>query len=213
MRSQFAFAHGAAWLLAAALASCSHEQKAAPPPPPPAKPTAAQMSQKSFQAAQQTQNQLNDQVKKAEAAHQATATAQQNLVKAQQREDQEKARVLELQDKSNQQLEEGMKQAQAARAGLSGEQTEGLQTVAGTVSQATGSHIVLDTGTGRPVTFAVNDHTRVLIGDVQRGADAHVAFDPGAPGQPTALLIRIMPAGESKAAPSKAPSHAPAPAQ
>jgi hypothetical protein len=199
MKTPTLYAHSVALLLVAALASCSHKQKSAEPPPAP-KPTAAEESQKSFQLAAQEQRELTEQAKRVEAAHNAVVAAQQQLARAQSQEQQERAKAQQLQQRASQHLQEGVRQAQQAQAGLAGMGSlEGMQTVAGQVAQATPSHVVLQTPGGRTMTFSVDPRTRVLLGteqrsvaDIQQGADAQVAYDPRA-GQMTALIIRVMP--------------------
>ena len=202
MRAPFSHAGAAAWLLAVTLAACSHGKKEAPAPPPapPPKPTAAEESQKSLELARQEQAALIEQQKKVEASHQAVIAAQDQLAKAQTQEQQERAKAQQLQEQANRNFQEGMLQAQRAQAGLSGG-TDGMQTVAGTVAQASSSQVVLQTPNGRTMSFNVDSRTRVLVGsesrsvtDIQRGADAQVAYDPKAGGQMTALIIRVMPA-------------------
>jgi len=197
MRSRIAFARGAAWMLAAALASCSHEKKEQAPPP---KPTAAEQSQKSFQLAAQEQRELVDQQSKVETAHAGVVAAQEQLSKAQAQEQQELLKAQQLQERANLHVKEGMRSAQMGQAGAPTAGLEGLQTVTGTVAQVTSSQVVLQARNGRPMTFDVDSRTRVLLGteqrsvsDIQRGADAQVAYDPrvGA----TALIIRVTPAG------------------
>jgi hypothetical protein len=214
MKAPFSHAGAAAWLLAAALVSCSHEKKAAAPPPaPPPKPTAAEESQKAIELARQQQAQLVDQQKKVESSHAAVVAAQDQLVKAQAQEQQERAKAQQLQEQANRNFQEGMLQAQRAQAGLSGG-TDGMQTVAGTVAQASSSQVVLQTPNGRTMSFNVDSRTRVLVGsesrsvtDIQRGADAQVAYDPTKTGQKNALIIRVMPAGSATqgSAPGSAP--------
>ncbi len=217
MRAPMSYTHAAALLLTAALVSCSHGEKKAAPPPPAAKPTAAEESQKSFQLAAQEQRELADQQKRVEAARAATVAAQQQLAKAQAQEQQERAKAQQLQERASQHLQEGVAHAQQAQVGAAGAGGgEGLQTVAGTVAQATPSHVVIQTASGQAMSFAVDGRTRVLVGtesrpvtDIQRGADAQVAYDPR-PGQMTALIIRVMPAGSAGAA-SPAPERADTP--
>jgi hypothetical protein len=209
MRAPFSHAGAAALLLAATLAACSHGKKEAPAPPPapPPKPTAAEESQKSFELARQEQAALVEQQKKVEASHAAVIAAQDQLAKAQVQEQQDRVKAQQLQEQASQHLQEGVRSAQRAQAGLAGSAAaaEGLQTVAGTVTQASSSQVVLQTPGGKSMAFAVDDHTRVLLGtesrsvtDIQRGADAQVAFDPKSGGQMTALIIRVMPAGGAR---------------
>lgn len=201
MTTSMSHVHPAAWLLAAALVSCAGEKKAAPPPPAP-KPTAAEQSQKALQLAAQEQAALNEQLKKAEAARAAVTAAQEQLVRAQTQEQQERAKAQQLQEQARQHLQEGVRQAQQAQTGLSGTGgSEGMQTVTGMVADATPSQLVVQTQGGRAMTFHIDSRTQVLVGteqrsvaDIQRGADAQVAYDPRA-GQMTALIIRVMPAG------------------
>ena len=211
MRAPFSHAGAAAWLLAVTLAACSHGKKEAPAPPPapPPKPTAAEESQKSLELARQEQAALIEQQKKVEASHQAVIAAQDQLAKAQTQEQQERAKAQQLQEQTNQHLQEGVRSAQRAQAGLAGSMAaaEGLQTVAGTVSHASSNQVVLQTPGGKAMAFAVDDRTRVLLGsearsvaDIQRGADAQVAYDPKSGGQMTALIIRVMPAGSARGA-------------
>jgi hypothetical protein len=203
MRAPFSLAGAAALLLAATLASCSSQKKQAPapPPPPPPKPTAAEESSKSLELARQEQAALVEQQKKVEASRAAVVTAQDNLVKAQVTEQQERAKAQQLQEQASLHLQEGVRSAQRAQAGLAGAGAEGMQTAAGTVAQTSSSQVVLQTTNGKTMSFSIDDRTRVLVGnearpitDIQRGADAQVAYDPKAGGQMTALIIRVMPA-------------------
>ena len=194
-------------LLAAALTSCSHGKKetAAAPPAPPPEPTAAERSQASFQRAAEEQKALGEQQKRVEASHAAVIQAQDQLTRAQAQEEQERARAQQLQQQTSQHLKEGVQQAQRAQSSMAGG-NEGLQTVAGSVTQTSPTQVAIQTPGGRAMTFAVDSRTRVLIGnethtitDVQRGADAQVAYDPTKSGQMNALIIRVMPAGTGAA--------------
>jgi hypothetical protein len=200
-----------AWLLVAALASCAHKQSAAE-----RQQSAAEQSQSAFQAAAQDQRELAEQQKRLEAAHNAVVAAQQQLAQAQVREDQERSRTQELQQRVSQHMQQAQQRAQQAQA--EAEQAQGIQSVAGQVMLATPSHVVLQAQGGRTYTFNVDQRTRVLVGteqrsisDVQRGADAQVAYDPRA-GQPTALTIRVTPAG-SQTNPAKPVESPPPPAR
>jgi hypothetical protein len=193
-------------LLAAALTSCSHGKKetaAAPPPPP--EPTAAERSQASFQRAAEEQKALGEQQRRVEASHAAVVQAQDQLTRAQAQEEQERAKAQQLQQQTSQHLKEGVQQAQRAQSSMAGG-NEGLQTVAGSVTQASPTQVAIQTPGGRAMSFTVDGRTRVLIGndtrsiaDVQRGADAQVAFDPTKGGGMNALIIRVMPAGAGAA--------------
>jgi hypothetical protein len=216
MNTPMSHAHTAAWLLAAALTACSHEKKAAPPPAP--KPTAAEESQKAFQLAAQQQKEAGEQQKRVEAARAAVVAAQQQLAHAQAQEQQERAKAQQLQEQAGQNLQEGVRQAQQAHADLAGATggAEGMQTVNGTVAEATASEVVVQTPGGSTLTFHVDDRTQVLVGSerrsiahIQRGADAQVAYDPKT-GQQTALIIRVMPAGGAGTTPPQG-AEAPAP--
>ena len=147
-----------------------------------------------------------------------TTAAQQQLAKAQAQEQQERAKAQQLQERASQHLQEGVAQAQQAQAGAAGTGGgEGMQTVAGTVAQATPSQVVIQTPGGRAMAFVVDGRTRVLVGtesrsvtDIQRGADAQVAYDPRL-GQMTALIIRVMPAGGAAASPAPGARRHPTP--
>lgn len=201
MNTTASHAHPVAWLLLAAVASCSHEQAKPAAPPPPVKPTAAEESQKAFQLAAQEQRELTDQLKRVEAAQKAVVAAQQQLAQAQAAEQQERAKAQQLEQRASQHLQESVRHAQQAQAGLAGSGAlQGMQTATGKVAQATPWQVTLQTQSGRTMTFQVDPRTRVLIGteqrsigDIQQGADAQVAYDPKA-GTMTALVIRVMPA-------------------
>jgi hypothetical protein len=197
-RRSYLFA--AACLVAGTLASCAHEEKKEAPPPPPSKPTAAEESQKSLQLATQEQKALADQQKKLEASRAATVTAQQQLARAQAQEQQDRAKAQQLQEQVNRHMQEGVSQAQQAQVGAQG-MGEGMQTAAGTVTQTTPSRFMIQTSSGQAMTFNVDNKTRVYVGsesrsvtDIQRGADAQVAYEAKAAGQNNALIIRVMPA-------------------
>jgi hypothetical protein len=206
---------GACLLVVLGLAACSHEEKkAAAPAAPPKPPTAAEMSGKSLQLAAQEQNQLAEQAKRVDAAHQASLAAEQQLAKAQLQEQQERTKTEALQQQVNQHLAEGMQQSQLAQAGVAGHgpvASQSMQTAVGRVAIAAPSRVVLQTQGGKTMTFAIDQRTRVLIGsqaravtDIQQGADAAVAYDPRG-GQMTALVVRVMPAGANHGAAPHAP--------
>ncbi len=205
------FGAHSAWLLVAALASCAHKPSTAE-----RQPSTAEQSQSAFQAAAQDQRELAEQQKRLEAAHNAVVAAQQQLAQAQVREDQERSRAQELQQRVSQHMQQAQQRAQQAQA--EAEKAQGIQSVAGQVVLATPSHVVLQAQGGRTYTFNVDQRTRVLVGteqrsitDVQRGADAQVAYDPRA-GQPTALTIRVTPAG-SQTSPANPVESPPPPAR
>lgn len=198
-----------AWLAVAALALASCAQRraaeqpsAAVPPPATEKQAAAPPEQQATQTAEdalaQAQREQAEQLTRLEAARQQVVAAQQQLAEAQKREDEERAKTLELRDRVNQHLQEAQRRAQEAQAAA--ERAQGLETMAGQVLDATGSRVVLQAQGGRTFTFEVDQRTTVFVGseqrsvaDVQRGADALVAFDPTGD-QPTARTIRVTPA-------------------
>jgi hypothetical protein len=166
------------------------------------------MSQKSLQLATQEQAALTEQQKKVEASRAAVVAAQQQLAQAQAQEQQERTKATQLEQQMSAHLNEGVKQAQQAQTSA-GMGAEGMQTVAGTVTHTSPSQLVLQTPAGRTMSFNVDGNTKVLLGsearsvsDIQRGADAQVAYDPKAAGQMTALIIRVLPAGASTGRPA-----------
>jgi hypothetical protein len=188
---------GAVGLLAASIASCAHEERApaaqTPPPPPAAQrpPVAAQQP-----APPPTlQDQLATAKTDLEMADQNVGTAQQQLVEAQRRQEQARAKVGQLEIQARQDLDRARQLAYEA------EQAQGLRAATGRVAEATPSRVLLRLPDGRAMSFQVNERTRVLVGseqrsvaDIQQGADARVAYEPkGA--EPMAVTIRIAPLG------------------
>lgn len=191
----------ATWLLGSALPSCAHKEPAKPPPVAvdPAK-KAEEASQKAFQQAAQVQQEVAAQQTRLDAAHKEVVAAQQRLAQAQVLEEQERSKMLQLQQRADIRLQEARRGVQEAQSAA--EQAQGVQTVVGQVKQATSTHVVLQTQGGQAMMFVLDRRTRVMIGteqrsvaDIQQGADAQVAYEPGA-GQPTALSIRLTPVGE-----------------
>ncbi len=188
----------AAWLLVGALGSCSSKQ-APPKQQPVAMDPAQQAAAQSQQAFQQEAQALAAQQAKLDAAHKDVLAAQQQLAQARAKEEQERSKVLQLQQQAAQHLQQSRQGALQAQAAA--EQAQGLQTVAGEVKEVTPSHVVLQMQGGRMISFNIDPRTKVLVGaqqrsvaDIQQGADALVAYDPKAQ-QPTAVTIRVMPAG------------------
>jgi methionine-rich copper-binding protein CopC len=180
-----------AGLLAATLASCAHEKRAKTAHAAPAAPQPAQ--QQAAQQPPQRQQELMGAQRRLEAAHQDVVKAQQQLALAQQREEQERAKVQQLEIQARQDLE------RASQLALQAEQAQGLQAATGRIAQATPSRVLLQLADGRVMSFNVDDRTRVLVGseqrsvsDIQQGADARVAYDPKGD-ERTAITIRLAP--------------------
>jgi hypothetical protein len=187
----------AAVLAIGALASCSSKQKQTTAPPPAAA-AAAAAGAPAAQTLQQTSQELATQQSQLDAAHKASLAAEQQLAQSRTREDQERAKLIALQQRASQTLEEAQQKARQDAAASAAAQ--GLQTVAGEVTEATASKVVLHAQDGRNLSFAISPRTRVLVGveqrsikDIQQGADAQVAFDPRAD-KATAVTIHVMPA-------------------
>lgn len=185
---------GVAGLLAVSLAACAHEKRApaAQAPPPPA---AEPPKQQAIQQPPSLQQELSDAQTRLDAASQDVATAQQQLVQAQRREEQERANVQQLEIRARQDLD------RASQLAYQAEQAQGLRTATGRVAQATPSRVLLQMQDGRTMSFAVDERTRVLVGseqrsvsEIQQGADARVAYEPKGP-EPTAITIRVAPLG------------------
>ena len=181
-------------VVAATGLSCAHSQT-------PAEQTqaAAERSDEAFKQAAEDQKKLEEQQKRADAAHRNVQIAQQQLAEAQIREEQERSKAQQLQQQATEHLQQVGQRAQQARAVAGQEQSQGMQTITGQVAQATPNQVVLQTSSGRTMTFILDQRTRVLVGseersaaDIQQGADAQVAYEQSG-GQPTALTIQITP--------------------
>jgi hypothetical protein len=177
-----------------ALASCSHKQEAPKQPPV----AATVPTDPSKQTLQQTSQELATQQAALDAAHKNVMTLEQQLTQARAQEDQERAKVLAIQQRAARNLDDA--QARALQEQAASVQAQGLQTIAGEVREASSSRMVLHTQDGRTMTFIVSSRTRVLIGteqhsikDIQQGADAQVAYDPKAE-KPTAVTVHLLPA-------------------
>jgi hypothetical protein len=183
----------AAALVAGALASCAHKEEA------PKQPQAAAVpADPTKQTLQQTSQELTAQQAALDQAHNNVLTLEQQLTQARAREDQERAKVMALQQLASRNLDEAQLRAQQEQA--ASVHAQGLQTIAGEVTEATASRVVLHTQDGRTMSFGLTPRTRVMIGteqravkDIQQGADAQVSFDPKAD-KPAAVTIRLMPA-------------------
>lgn len=182
-----------AGLLAASLTSCAHEKRQARAEQAPAAPQPAE--QQAVQQPPQSREQLSNAQSGLEAAHQDVVRAQEQLAAAQQREEQERVKVQQLELQARQDLD------RASQLAYQAERAQGLEAATGRVMQATPSRVLLELQDGRTVSFNVDDRTKVLVGSEQRsvseiqlGADARVAFDPkGA--ERTAITIRLAPLG------------------
>jgi hypothetical protein len=206
--------------LLAALVSCAHEKQesaAVEPPPPEAKPPQQAEATPPPPQPPQPQDQLTAAQQGLEAARQEVAKAREQLALAQQREEQERANVQQLEINARKDLD------RASQLAYQAEQAQGLQTATGRVAQATPSRVLLQFQDGRIMSFNVDSRTRVLIGaeprsvsDIQQGADARVAYDPkGA--EPTAITIRVGPVaselGVTPPSPAAPVESAPSPRQ
>ncbi len=209
-----------AWLLIATLASCAHERapaRAERPQPAAERPQTVVQAPAPDSAAQDERG-LAEQLKRLEAAHDAVTAAQQQLAQARLREDEERSKAQQLQQRVSERLRQANQRAQQAQAAA--EQAQGIQNVAGRVVQVTPSLVVVRVQGGLAYTFNVDQRTRVLVGteqrsiaDIQQGAEAQVAYDSRA-SEPTALTIRVRPAGDQmRAVTPPAESSPPTPAR
>lgn len=195
----------AAGLLVASSISCAHEEKkpvtaeqAPAPAPQPAE-------QQAVQQPAQPQERLADARGRLEQAHQDVVRAREQLALAQQREEQERASVQQLELQARQDLE------RASQLAYEAEQAQGLEAVVGRVMQATPSRVLVELPDGRTMSFRVDDRTTVLVGSeqrsvlhIQQGADARVAFDPRGD-ERKAVTIRLAPLGSELGAPPPRP--------
>ncbi len=180
----------------AAAVGCAHERSRTPAEQTRA---AEEQSQKAYGSAAAEQEQLAEQQKRVDAAHQDAVKAQEQLTLAQTHEEQERAKADQLKRQSAQHLEEARQEAQHAYGATSRGQRQG--SAAGRIAEATADQIVLETPSGGTMTFRVDDRTTVLIGgeqhsaaDIQQGADALVGYDTSQGGQQSAIMIQVTPA-------------------
>src|SRR5512133_34790 len=219
---------GAAVAIAIAFAGCAHQEERRAQQTPQAAATGE--AQRAAQQAAQTDRALAQARQQLEAARQETgksqqaqgqarqqlAQAEQRANQAQQRLSQEQAHVQQLEAASRQQHEQAALAAERAetaaeQAQLAAEEAQGLRTVAGRVTEASPSRVVLESRDGQRVAFQVNASTKVLVGpqprsvaELQQGADARVAYDPRSD-QPSAAVIHVSRAQGPPAQPQQQP--------
>ncbi len=190
----------------AAAAGCSHTKT-----PEERTREAAQHSQEAFEQAADDQKAIEEQQKRVNDAHGRVAEAQKALAEAQGREEQEQTKVRQLRERADANLAKAGQAAQQARMSAADATPRGIQTAAGSVEDASADRLVIQTPGGRALAFRIDDRTQVLVGsearsaaEIQRGADAQVAYDAGAAagGEPTALTVRVTPLGYDGLAPS-----------
>ncbi len=214
---------GAAVVVAIAFAGCAHGGRQQQSP----QAAASSEAQRAAQQAAQTDRALAQARQQLEAARQETgksqqaqgqarqqlAQAEQRASQAQQRLSQEQAHVQQLEAASRQQHEQAAlaaarAEAAAEQAQLAAEEAQGLRTVAGRVTEASPSRVILESRDGQRTAFQVNATTKVLVGsqprsiaELQQGADARVAYDPRSD-QPAAAVIHVSRA-QGKPAPAQ----------
>lgn len=205
---------GIVGLLAATAAGCAHERRqtaAAAPASGPAQ-SAQRNAQNAAQQATATEQQLAQARKQLEAAHQEAIRAEQQRAQARQQAQQadqhaaaaaqhigeQQANVARLEQAARERRDAATEAAMQAQ--VAAEEAQGLRSAAGRITQASPNRVVLEDQSGRTVSFDIDPRTRVLVGteqrsvaDLQRGAEARVAYDPRQ-GQPAAAVIHVNPA-------------------
>lgn len=165
-----------------------------------------QQAEEAMERAREAQKKASEQAERAADAQREVRDAQQRLAEAQEkaRQEQEKAQQLQQEamranEKATAQSRESQQQASQALTRQTERITSGEQVLAGQVLQATGEQIVVrPQGGGDPMTFVVNEQTRVEIGgqkgsatDLRQGEDARVSYEVSGT-EPTAKSIQVL---------------------
>jgi flagellar biosynthesis GTPase FlhF len=202
------WALASAGLLAVAASGCSMARgRSASSDPAQRQVQASQeQSEKAIERARDAQRKASEQAERAANAQREVRDAQQRLAEAQEKLRQEQQKAAQLQQEANRATEQAtaearrsQQQASQALARQSERIASGQQVLSGQVLQATGQQVVVrPQGGGDPMTFVVNEGTRVRIGerdgsasDLRQGEDARVSYEMSGT-EPRAISIQVL---------------------
>jgi colicin import membrane protein len=180
---------------------------------------AQERSKQAIEQAREAQQKATEQAERAADAQREVQEAQRRLAEAQEKARQEHEKARQFQQEANRATQQASADAQQAQQQASQALTRqseriesGEQVLSGQVLQATGEQVVVrPQGGGDPMTFVVNEQTRVQIGnqqgsasDLRQGEDARVSYELSGT-EPTATSIQVLRADGAQPAQTQTP--------